>query len=113
MAPDGTRRTAQFPAPFRPGRVDLALDVGQPAGGVRHPGGREVCAQPIHVLGELVRGEQIEGRGHQESGGAEVEPGDPVSIFVVALLILVATIACLVPAWRTSRVDFIAALRSD
>ena len=43
-----------------------------------------------------------------------VSPRDPVALTTVAVVLLVvAAFAALVPAWRASRVDPLAALRSD
>jgi ABC-type lipoprotein release transport system permease subunit len=42
------------------------------------------------------------------------DPYDPVTFAVVpAVLIPVALLACVIPAWRASRVEPIAALRAD
>jgi putative ABC transport system permease protein len=43
-----------------------------------------------------------------------VQPTDALTIVgVVGTLIVVAAVACLMPAWRASRLDPIAALRGD
>jgi len=44
----------------------------------------------------------------------EISPLDPVSYFAaVALLAFISLCACLVPAWRASRVDPIIAMQSE
>jgi len=44
----------------------------------------------------------------------ETEPLDPVVFFAVSLiLILVAATACIIPAWRASRLDPVSSLRAD
>jgi putative ABC transport system permease protein len=44
----------------------------------------------------------------------EVSPLDPVSfVFAVALLVLISIFACLLPAWRASRLDPMQALRTE
>jgi ABC-type antimicrobial peptide transport system permease subunit len=43
-----------------------------------------------------------------------VSPSDPLAMFVAAgSLMVVATLACLTPAWRAGRSDPVSALRSD
>lgn len=44
----------------------------------------------------------------------DVAPHDPVTLAgVAAVLVLVAVVACWVPAWRATRMDLVRALRQD
>ena len=94
--------------------------------GDRHPDGARCTARPGDRPGPAQRNEARRDRARTRPGRRgrhcaaiqtllfEVRPLDPIVYAgVAAVFTVVATLACLMPSWRASRIDPLIALRAD